>query len=120
MHDEWQRIFYKGRGKEPGDAVLAEASIDASSPWFSGHFPNEPILPGIAILSMVTDVIKRYESDNGRRIRISGIRRVRFRLPVRPDASLQISLSSSGRDTYHFTVALNGETACSGLVDIEY
>ena len=70
------------------DAELENNSAETGSPWFSGHFPDAPILPGIAILSMVTDAITHHESEKGKKIRIASIRGVRFRLPVRPDELL--------------------------------
>ncbi len=120
MDENWHSISYK-RDASTG-AVWAEACAEAGSPWFSGHFPAEPILPGIAILSMVTDVIRQYECEKGRRIRVSGIRRVRFRLPVRPDELLMISLSLSRQEgglSYHFKVDLDGKTVCTGIVTAE-
>ena len=121
MHEEiWHSISCKGSGAEPGGTILAEAHIDAASLWFSGHFPDEPILPGIALLSIVSDVIRRYESDKGKRVMISGIRRVRFRLPVRPGTSLSISVfSPDDNDAYTFKIAVNGETACTGMMDFK-
>jgi len=62
------------------DAVLLKRARQPGHPGFSGHFPNDPVLPGIAILSMVTDTIKHQEAQKGNKIRIRGIRRVRFRL----------------------------------------
>lgn len=120
MAENWHSISYK-RDASTG-AVWAEAYAEAGSPWFSGHFPAEPILPGIAILSMVTDVIRQYESEKGRRIRIAGIRRVRFRLPVSPDELLMISLSLPSQEgglSYHFKCELNGKTVCTGIVTAE-
>lgn len=117
MDETWHSISYKR--DTSGDAALAEARAGSGSPWFSGHFPNEPILPGIAILSMVTDVIKHHESEKGKKIRIAAIKRVRFRLPVRPDDMLTIStyLSPQGDDTsWHFKVTISGKTACTGIV----
>lgn len=121
MQEIWHSISYKG-AILPGRAVLAEAHIDAASPWFCGHFPEEPILPGIAILSMVTDVIRHTAFEKGKRINITGIRRVRFRTPVRPDESLSISLISPDHSddlSYHFTVEVNGDTACTGIMEEE-
>jgi 3-hydroxymyristoyl/3-hydroxydecanoyl-(acyl carrier protein) dehydratase len=71
---------------------------------------------------MVTDAVRHHESEKGRKIRIAGIRRVRFRLPVRPDELLKISLSSSHQDgglSYHFDVVVKGETACTGIIVAE-
>lgn len=120
MDETWHSISYKTDTSD--DAALAEACAGSGSPWFSGHFPNEPILPGIAILSMVTDVIKHRESDKGRTIRIAALKRVRFRLPVRPDDMLTISayLSPQRDDrSYHFKVTISGKTACTGIVAYE-
>jgi len=107
--------------KEDG-AVLAEAYAATGSLWFSGHFPGEPVLPGIAILSMVKDTLIESEAKKGRKIRISGIRRVRFKLPVRQDQLLNIYMSLSGRDediSYDFRVELNGSVACTGTVQAQ-
>ncbi len=117
MDEAWHSISYKG--ESTGSLISAEASAIDSSPWFSGHFPDEPILPGIAVLAMVTDVIREHASEKKRNIRISGIRRVRFRLPVKPAEVLELSLSFSRREassSYHFRVELKGKTICTGIV----
>ncbi len=113
---------YRIRRSRQAVRFLQKLAQRCGSPWFSGHFPDDPILPGIAILSMVTDAIRHHESEKGKKIRIAGIRRVRFRLPVRPDELLKISLSSSHQDgglSYHFDVAVKGKTACTGIIVAE-
>ncbi|MEN6465192.1 MAG: hypothetical protein ABFD62_08430 [Syntrophaceae bacterium] len=106
----------------PDGSVTAEVHVGAASPWFSGHFPNEPVLPGIALLAMVSETIRRRQAEAGKRARISNIRKVRFRLPVRPGAFLSLKLTSSDKDNiavYQFRIALDGETVCTGLMDAE-
>ena len=120
MDESWHSI--SNIGDTSSGAILAEVCAKAGSPWFSGHFPKEPILPGIAMLAMVTDTITHHEAAKGRRIRISAIRRVRFKLPVRPDESLRISLSLSdqeGEFFYHFRIELDGKTVCTGIAVAE-
>ena len=120
MDEIWHSISYKTNTSN--DVVLTEACAVAGSPWFSGHFPNDPVLPGIAILSMVTDTIKHQEAQKGNKIRIRGIRRVRFRLPVRPDEVLTVSLSLPEQETdcsCQFKVSVNGKTVCTGIIMIE-
>jgi 3-hydroxyacyl-[acyl-carrier-protein] dehydratase len=97
----------------------AEAYAPTGSPWFSGHFPGEPVLPGIAILSMVKDTLLASGARQGRKFRISDIRRVRFKLPVKPDQVVQILLSAAGRAedlAYTFKVELDGAVACTGII----
>ena len=120
MDDTWHSISYEE--DTPSHKIIAEACAATGSLWFSGHFPNNPILPGIAILSIVKDAIIHHESEKGKRVRITSIRRVRFRLPVRPDEVLTISLSSFNQDdclSYHFNVTLEGKTACTGVIAAE-
>ncbi|MFA5180068.1 MAG: hypothetical protein WC405_02005 [Syntrophales bacterium] len=119
MEETWHKISYAG---SPVGSVMAEAWAGASSPWFSGHFPEAPVLPAIAILSMVRDAISHHEAEQGRDIRVSAIHRVRFRLPAKPDDLLKISATSSdqtGRASYQFKVEVNGQTACTGLMAVE-
>lgn len=120
MDEIWHSVSYST--DTSNDTVLTEAYAAAGSPWFSGHFPNDPVLPGIAILSMVTDTIKHQESQKGKKIRILGIRRVRFRLPVRPDEVLTVSVSLPQQEndcSYQFKVFVSGKTVCTGIVIIE-
>jgi len=96
--------------------------MDVASLWFSGHFPGEPILPGIAILSMVAEAFRRQGSEKGGRITIKGIRKVRFRRPVRPDETLSISVSSATADNGHaypFKVAVKGHPVCTGVMELK-
>jgi len=37
--------------------IEALADVPVDSPWFSGHFPGKPILPGIALVYMVEQAI---------------------------------------------------------------
>ena len=117
MDETWHSVSYNKQ-----DVLSAEASAGAGSPWFSGHFPGDPILPGIAILSMVTDAVIHHECERGRKVRITGIRRVRFRQPVRPGEALTISLSLPHQEagiSYQFKVSVNEKTACTGIVAAE-
>jgi acyl carrier protein len=120
MQEQWHSLSYS---ETPSGKVLeAEAHMDAASLWFSGHFPGEPILPGIAILSMVAEAFRRQGSEKGGRIAIKGIRKVRFRRPVRPDETLNISVSSATADNSHaypFKVAVKEHVVCTGVMELK-
>jgi 3-hydroxyacyl-[acyl-carrier-protein] dehydratase len=119
MQEIWHSVSV---ARSPAGSILAEACAGASSPWFSGHFPEAPVLPAIAILSMVRDAVSQHEAEQGRDVRISAIHRVRFRLPAKPDDLLKISVTSSdssGQDYYHFKVEVNGQKVCTGLMAVE-
>jgi 3-hydroxymyristoyl/3-hydroxydecanoyl-(acyl carrier protein) dehydratase len=96
------------------EAIKLTASVTAEgdSPWFSGHFPNSPILPGIAQLKMVADLIAASGSSN---LRITGLSRVKFRKLVRPGERLDIQVTGSDmQNHYLFRITSGDEDVCSG------
>ncbi len=115
--EQWHHI---SRDQNPSSSVVIfRAVAESGSPWFSGHFPGDPILPGIAILAMVKDAILAEESEEGRVVRVEGVRRVRFRLPVKPDDLLTLSFSRSRQESnlsYTFKVSLDEKAVCSGVI----
>jgi len=100
------------------DRPTASASVPAGSPWYSGHFPGAPLLPGIAVLALAEEAICEAERRRGRQATMTGVSRVRFRLPVRPDDRMVIQISGEDRDgsvSYGFSVFLSDDLACSGF-----
>jgi 3-hydroxyacyl-[acyl-carrier-protein] dehydratase len=98
--------------------ITASALVDRDSPWYAGHFPGHPILPGIAILALVEEAITATELAEGRGVSITGLRRVRFRLPVAPGDRMEIRIVREQKGdgwSYPFTVALAAEPVCTGI-----
>ena len=98
--------------------MVTEISVPSESHWFSGHFPGEPILPGIAQLEMVFDTIKELTQKN---LRISNVRKVRFKQIIRPDDSIKIIVryQKHGSLLFSFRVIVKGHLACSGIMETE-
>lgn len=99
------------------DGLTLNIQVPPESNWFSGHFPGEPILPGIAQLGMVFDAITRAA---GRNFKITGIRRVRFKQIIRPDdpVCLKIKPQKNGSGAYDFRIQVHEELACSGVMTV--
>lgn len=98
--------------------IIMDAEVSPDSPWFSGHFPGEPILPGVAQLEMAFDAIKRF---NRKSLKMSGLKRVRFKQVIRPDDKLRITTAPHKKDalSFHFRIMVNGELASSGILMVE-
>jgi 3-hydroxyacyl-[acyl-carrier-protein] dehydratase len=101
--------------------ISAKAAVPAGSPWFSGHFPGEPILPGIAELSMVFDVIKNKFTESNNNFKIISFKKVRFKLVVKPEELLSIIITSAENltNTYSFKITAGEKIACSGIITVE-
>jgi 3-hydroxyacyl-[acyl-carrier-protein] dehydratase len=65
--------------------------IPAESPFFTGHFPGHPILPGIAHPLLVARAL-------GSSVRIAEIPSLKLRSPVRPGDALDLSGSGPGEN----------------------
>jgi len=82
-------------------------SVPADSPFFAGHFPGRPILPGIAHLALVSRAI------GGRAI--AEIPSLRLRSPVLPGDVLAVRIDGPGEDgTVRFELSREGEVASHG------
>ncbi|MEE4243499.1 MAG: hypothetical protein V2I36_18715 [Desulfopila sp.] len=92
--------------------ISTSIEVHADSPWFSGHFPDKPVLPGIAQLKMVADFIRASVPRAGR---ISSVRRVKFRKLITPGEQLDIEVTFDNRnDHYLFSITSGNDTVCSG------
>jgi len=97
--------------------IEALADVPADSPWFSGHFPGEPILPGIALVHIVEQAIIQNALAKGNKIQLHGLKRVKFTQPVRPEETLSVSITGedAGEDIiFYFKVIKKENVVCSG------
>ncbi|MCP4682466.1 MAG: hypothetical protein GY864_09050 [Desulfobacterales bacterium] len=97
--------------------VSANIEIKADSPWFSGHFPGEPVLPGIAQLAMVFETI---EQSTGRKLLVSGVSRVRFKRIIKSDDQIELFITpvADNSGAYSFSIMVDKELACSGIMTV--
>lgn len=114
MNRSWHCL--QNPGENGSHEFYAEAVLEGDSPWFDGHFPGVPILPGIAQLGMVSDLMKWRAGRKGAAIAISSFSRVRFRRLIRPDDIITVTITREDGDpsAYKFRIVANGQLACSG------
>jgi 3-hydroxymyristoyl/3-hydroxydecanoyl-(acyl carrier protein) dehydratase len=99
--------------------IEALADVPADSPWFSGHFPGEPILPGIALVYMAEQAIVQNALAKGEQVLLHALKRVRFTRPVRPGETLSINISGEEADEeilFSFKITNKENIVCSGSI----
>jgi len=72
--------------------VSGQVRIPPESPFFDGHFPDAPLLPGVAQLRLVADLAG---DAYGLPVRVNALRRVKFSSPVRPGAVLAFRIDAA-------------------------
>jgi 3-hydroxymyristoyl/3-hydroxydecanoyl-(acyl carrier protein) dehydratase len=98
--------------------ISADIRVPADSPWFDGHFPEEPILPGVAQIGMVFDAIRKARDLD---LKISSVRRVRFKRIIQPEDQLKIIAAPMKKEagSYSFRILIEDEAVCSGVMTVE-
>jgi len=103
---------------EEGKRVAGYKNVTVNEPFFQGHFPGHPIMPGVLIVEAMAQVGGAYVSviDDIADDRVTyfvGIDKARFRKPVLPGDILRMELElvSKRRGIYQFSgIAYVGDT----------
>ncbi len=82
---------------EEGKKCVGYKNVTINEPFFQGHFPDHPIMPGVLILESMAQVGGAYVAALGdageeKLTYFVGIDKARFRKPVRPGDQLRIEL----------------------------
>ena len=93
--------------------------FEPSSEWFSGHFDECAVVPGVTLLALAAETVKRQGREQGRFLEISGFSGVRFRRLVLPDEELFISVRAmppGSEASLDFHVTCHGNTVVRGVL----
>ena len=80
---------------EPAKEVVALKNVTINEPFFSGHFPNHPVMPGVLIVEAMAQAAAflafktfNLKFDSDRVYYFVGIDKARFKKPVLPGDQL--------------------------------
>lgn len=107
-----------------GESIRALKNVTVNEPFFPGHFPHRPVLPGVIMLEALAQtagilafVTAGVYPDEERQLYFVGIDKARFRRPVGPGDQLVMTarLERSLRGIWKFSTRaeVDGEEAVS-------
>ncbi|HVC49540.1 MAG TPA: 3-hydroxyacyl-ACP dehydratase FabZ [Burkholderiales bacterium] len=86
-------------GLEPGKSILAQKNVTINEPFFNGHFPNHPVMPGVLIIEALAQAaaILSFRTmniypDPDSVYYFVGIDNARFKKPVTAGDVLKLSV----------------------------
>lgn len=107
---------------EPGKRAVGIKNVSANEPFFQGHFPEYPVMPGVLIVEAIAQVgavtLLSLEEYTGQMALFAGINNVRFKRQVKPGDTLKLEVvlgqlrRNIGTGTGIATV--DGVIACKG------
>ncbi len=92
-------------------SVNTQFIIDASHPSLAGHFPGNPIVPGVVILA---EVLERIGESLGKSVMLSKVPSVKFHSPLRPNEPLQLTFDVLPDHLVTFSCQVGSRRIASG------
>ena len=82
---------------EPGKRILALKNVSANEPYFPGHFPNKPVMPGVLILESMAQaggllLLQEIPDRDQKLLYLASMNDVKFRRPVVPGDQLRVEV----------------------------
>ena len=78
-----------------GNGASGSAFFSANLPVFSGHFPGQPLVPGVYLLAAVAEVARQAGVAQGH---VTGIERAKWSAPAYPEQDLRITLTTRAQE----------------------
>ena len=109
------------------ERIVGIKNVTANEPFFSGHFPDFPVMPGVLIVEAMAQtagvlVLKSVEDRASKLVLLVSIEYAKFRKPVVPGDQLRMELTMlkrkasvakmSGRATVDGVLVAEAEVMC--------
>ena len=78
---------------EPGVRAIGTKLVSANEPYFVGHFPGVPVVPGVLLCEALAQLGATVAAEDGW-VTLDGVQRARFRRPVVPGDALRLEVSA--------------------------
>jgi 3-hydroxyacyl-[acyl-carrier-protein] dehydratase len=97
-----------------GESIVALKNVTANEPFFVGHFPGMPVMPGVLLVEAMAQAggTLAWESA-GEKVRdkvpyLAGVEKARFKQPVRPGDQLIITvkIAAQRQNLWRFEAAV--------------
>lgn len=112
---------------DPGERAVGIKNVTINEPFFQGHFPEKPVMPGVLILEALAQAtgLLAFNTENRGAERdtlyyLVGIDNARFKQPVVPGDQLRLAVTVTrqkrGIWVFDCEATVDGKTAASAVI----
>src|SRR5271169_3505903 len=101
------------------DRIVGIKNVTVNEPFFQGHFPEFPVMPGVLVLEAMAQVagvlvLKSVPDRKNKLVLLASIEQAKFRRPVRPGDQLRIEMKVTKRKSS--IAKMYGQATVDGVV----
>jgi 3-hydroxyacyl-[acyl-carrier-protein] dehydratase len=105
---------------DPGQSAVCSKRFSAGEPFFKGHFPGRPLVPGVLLTEGAAQTAGIAAGEIGKAYHLSAIRQMKFIRPVVPDSVVEFSAAKTGGMggmlQFQVSARVEGELVAEGIV----
>jgi len=105
---------------EPGRLAVCTKHFTGAEPFFRGHFPGNPLVPGVILTEAAAQTAGIAAGEPGKVYHLSAIRQMKFLRPVLPGSVVEFTAAGSGAMgallQFAVTARVEGELVAEGVV----
>jgi beta-hydroxyacyl-ACP dehydratase FabZ len=107
------------------ETIVGIKNVTANEPFFQGHFPEFPVMPGVLIVEAMAQVagvlvLSSVPDRHSKLVLFASIEEAKFRKPVLPGDTLRIEMKMLKKKATvvkaHGTTSVNGVVVCEATV----
>lgn len=107
---------------EPGESVKALKNVSVNEPYFTGHFPDSPIMPGVLVIESAAQAcslaIEADGTDESTIYVLLKVKEFKFVKPIIPGDTLIIdckkTMGNAGLYSFAVTISVNDKVRAKG------
>jgi len=109
---------------EPGRSLTALKNVTINEPFFQGHFPGQPIMPGVLSLEVLCQagsflMLNQVDDPLDKNMFFTTVEKAKFKRPITPGDQLQVEVELVKRKLnlckFHGKCIINGKLAVDAL-----